>query len=250
MSVRCITAVFDHSRHAGTELLMLVVLADYSDDEGNSYPSVAALARKCRMKPRNANYILGALQASGELRVLNNGGPKGTNRYRINLAQLRGDPLQRLAPLQAVAPLHSDAPLQGSAPTPAMECAKPLHSSADEPSLNRQEPSVKARKRATVAFDATNIQIPDWLPREAWIAWVADRKERRKPLTERAAAAQIDTLGRHRAQGHQPADVIQHSIACGYLGLFPPNGAGRAAASRPEGKPILDSDEVFGGVST
>ena len=129
MSVRCISQVLDKSIHGGTELLMLLVLADYSDDDGNSYPAVASLARKCRMKTRNANYILKALQESGELRVLKNEGPRGTNRYRIMQASLGIKPLQRTAPLQ-----HS-------APNPAMECAKPLHCIADEPSLNRQEPS-------------------------------------------------------------------------------------------------------------
>jgi len=137
MSVRSITQVFDKSIHAGTELLMLIVLADYSDDEGNSYPAVASLARKCRMKPRNANYILKSLQESGELRVLKNEGPKGTNRYRIMLSALGTKPLQPIAPLQRT------APLQHSAPTPATQCAKPLQPIADEPSLNRQEPSVQ-----------------------------------------------------------------------------------------------------------
>jgi hypothetical protein len=140
MSVRVISEVLDKSVHAGSELLMLVVLADYSDDQGNSYPSVASLARKCRTKPRNANYILKALQESSELKVLRNDGPKGTNRYRIMLTQLgTANPLQR------------SAPLHHSAPTPALECAKPLHHSADEPSLNRQEPSCS--KSAPVGFD-------------------------------------------------------------------------------------------------
>ena len=94
MSVRCITRVLDSSQHAGTELLMLVVLADYSDDDGNSYPAVASLARKCRMTSRNAIYILKRLQASSELRVLKNEGPKGTNRYRIMLALLGEQPLK------------------------------------------------------------------------------------------------------------------------------------------------------------
>ena len=41
MSVRVIGQVLETSAHAGSERLMLVVLADYSDDDGNSYPSVA-----------------------------------------------------------------------------------------------------------------------------------------------------------------------------------------------------------------
>lgn len=160
MSVRVISQVFDRSIHSGTDLLMLVVLADYSDDEGNSYPAVASLARKCRMKPRNANYILKALQESGELRVLKNEGPRGTNRYRIMLAQLGTS-----KPLQRVAPLQSTAPLQHGALTPATHCAKPLQPIADEPSLNRQEPLGQQKSKIPACpYDAIRDLFHETLP--------------------------------------------------------------------------------------
>lgn len=135
MSVRCIDKVLNGSRHAGTELLMLVVLADYSDDDGNSYPAVASLARKCRMSSRNANYILNALQASSELRVLKNQGPRGTNRYRIMLNALGAETLKPTSPLK------SSSPLKPTSATPEAGFPKPLKPTSDEPSLNRQEPA-------------------------------------------------------------------------------------------------------------
>lgn len=173
MSVRCITQVLDRSVHAGTHLLMLIVLADYSDDEGNSYPAVASLARKCRMKPRNANYILKALQVSGELRVLKNEGPRGTNRYRIMLASLGLN-----KPLQPIAPRQKAAPLQDTAPAPAIQCRFPLQSVADEPSLNRQEPSLK--KNADALFSSF---------------WSAYPKKTAKPAAAKAfKSAKINSL--------------------------------------------------------
>ncbi len=146
MSVRVISAVFAASQHSGTDLVMLLALADVSDDDDRSYPAVATLARKCRIQPRNANYVIKALQASGELRVLQNEGPRGTNLYRIMLAQLG-----IAKPLQGTAALQCFAPLQCSAPPPATQCAKPLQHSADEPSLNRQEPSVTPTPSSSVA---------------------------------------------------------------------------------------------------
>lgn len=124
---------------------MLLVLADYSDDEGNSYPAVASLARKCRMSTRNANYILNALQASGELRVLKNEGPKGTNRYRILLHALGRNPLKQGSPLKGVAPLKVASPLKPASGTPEAGFPQPLKPASDEPSLNRQEPSVTSK---------------------------------------------------------------------------------------------------------
>lgn len=142
MSVRTMAKVWADSRHAGSELLMLLAIADFADDEGRAYPAVTTLAEKCRMKPRNANYVLSALRASGELEIRINEGPKGTNLYRIVLERLG---LQPVAPpsLQPGAPLQGGAPLQPVASPPAILGIKPLQPSADEPSGTIKEPLVK-----------------------------------------------------------------------------------------------------------
>lgn len=232
-------AVWECSRHSGSHLLMLLAVADFSDDDGKAYPSVAALARKCRMQSRNANVILAALRASGELEVRLNAGPHGTNLYRVRVSR---EGLQRLA--GGANPCR----VQRLAPTPAKACSKPLQGIADEPSLNHQEPPV-ARKRATSPragrFDAAAIELPDWLPREAWADWAADRAERRKPITKRAAEQQVKRLASLRDEGHDPAAVIRHSIASGYQGLYPERssaGQGRAASASCR---VLNADEVL-----
>jgi hypothetical protein len=120
---------------------MLLAIADFSDDDGRAYPAVCSLASKCRMKARNARYLLQELEASGELSIERNAGPKGANLYRICV------PL----PLQYGAPLQSTAPLQYSAATPAMECTLPLQHIAPEPSLNRHEPSIGNSNELLVA---------------------------------------------------------------------------------------------------
>lgn len=156
MSVRTMAKVWELSRHGGTNLLMLLAIADFADDNGNAYPAVQTLAEKCRMKPRNAQVILGALRQSGELEVRPNEGPKGTNLYRITLAS---QGVQHSAPLQRNAPLHSSA-LGG-----AKECAKGVQHSAPEPSVNHQEPSESATdtKRRRIPHDwAPDAKLMDW----------------------------------------------------------------------------------------
>lgn len=135
MSVRTMARVWEYSQHSGTHLLMMLAIADFADDDGNAYPAVATLARKCRMKDRNARYLLLELSASRELTVVRNAGPKGANLYKITL------------PLQHVAPLQGIAPLQHIAATPAMDCRPPLQHIAPEPSLNHQEPSESEQAR-------------------------------------------------------------------------------------------------------
>ena len=141
MSVRTMARVWAHSAHSGTHLLMLLAIADSSDDEGNAYPAVPTLAAKCRVKPRNANVILAALRGSGEQQVRQNEGPRGTNRYRIVLTD---QGMQRHAGvgLQERAPLQECALLQRLARTSAKACSKPLQGNADEPSLPWRPPKL------------------------------------------------------------------------------------------------------------
>ena len=125
MSIRKMSEVWEYSRHDGTHLLMLLAIADFADDDGRAYPAVATLARKCRMKPRNAQTILATLRQSGELAIRMGEGPRGTNLYRI-------------PPLQGLAPLQDSAPLQGIARRGAKDCANPLQGLAPKPSVNHQ----------------------------------------------------------------------------------------------------------------
>lgn len=87
------------------------------------------------------------------------------------------------------------------------------------------------RKRGT-GFDASAIDLPDWLDREDWQSWVADRKDRKKPVTEEGAKRQLQQLADYRAEGHQPQAVIANSIAGGYQGLYPPRAQYR---TKPNG---------------
>lgn len=135
MSVRKMADVWEHSSHSGSKLLMLLAIADFADDDGRAYPSVATLAAKCRMKLRNANVILAALRESGELQVRFGSGPRGANSYRIV-------PMQRNASQQWNAPLH------GSTAPPARECSKPLQGNASNTSVNHQG-TISTRSRRT-----------------------------------------------------------------------------------------------------
>jgi hypothetical protein len=188
---------------------MLVVLADYSDDDGNSFPSVATLARKCRMSSRNANYILGALQASGELIVFKNAGLNGSNRYRIVLSALgQSGPLKPTSPLKAIAPLQSASPLKEASPLkptsaiPAAGVPIPLKPTSDKPSLNRQGPSLTSKLplcRTEAVVELFHEALPE-LPRiklmdkkrldaiKAFWSWVL--KSKKSDGTKRAETAE------------------------------------------------------------
>lgn len=104
MSVRAMAKVFDHSEHQGSELLMLLVLADYSDDQGFSYPSVTTLALKCRTTPRHAKRLVANLIEGGELEVREGAGP-AVRGGRLNLYRVRLDVLSSKKAVTAPSPL-------------------------------------------------------------------------------------------------------------------------------------------------
>lgn len=69
MSIAVMSRVWKHSKAQGGELLVMLALADFSDEEGKSYPSVATLAEKARLSDRQVRRIIGRLEKEiGEIR--------------------------------------------------------------------------------------------------------------------------------------------------------------------------------------
>ncbi len=95
MSIRVMSKVWSTSAHKGSALLLLLAIADFAHDDGTgAWPSIATLADKVRMSPRQVTRLLHRLEASGELVV-----KPGASRYDTNLLSIpmRGD---NLAPLR------------------------------------------------------------------------------------------------------------------------------------------------------
>jgi len=133
MSIATMARVWADSQHTGTNLLMLLAIADFSDDDGKAYPAVAKLATKCRMSKRNAQDRLRELADSGELTVLKNQGPppKFPNLFRINLNRLG---------VKHTAPVKPTAPVQFDVERGAAHCAPGVQPTAPKPPSKHQEP--------------------------------------------------------------------------------------------------------------
>ncbi len=52
MSVRVLSRVWEESKAKGGKLLVLLAIADFTDDKGRAWPSVPTLARKARLSIR------------------------------------------------------------------------------------------------------------------------------------------------------------------------------------------------------
>lgn len=220
MSVRTMARVWEHSAHSGSNLLMLLAIADFADDDGRAYPSVPTLARKCRMKTRNANKVLVALRASGELDIVHGKGPRGTSVYRV---KVDGQGLHcstgvhsRTGCTAGPAPLSTSAgdPCPAVPETPVLQDRQTI----SEPPVNHQEPPERVQRRKG---KAAKRPLPDGFSVSPRVeAWALEHGHTR--LTEHLEAFRLKC----QAKGYEYADWD-----AAFMGAIRDDWAGLQAAS-------------------
>ena len=88
MSVRVMGRVWAQSKTKDGKLLVMLALADFANDEGESWPSMPVLADKARLSERQARKVLDKLEQAGEIRrIRSNGGRNRRNHYVILLSE-------------------------------------------------------------------------------------------------------------------------------------------------------------------
>lgn len=85
LSVRSSALVWTYSTHQGSELVILLAIADSTNDDGIAFMAMPSLAKKGRMTVRNAQHIVRRLEQSGELEIDKGAGPGGCNLFRVKL---------------------------------------------------------------------------------------------------------------------------------------------------------------------
>ena len=109
MSIEVTTAVWKFSKQKSGSLLVLLAIADYANQLGIAWPSVATLAAKTRMSDRNVQRWLRKLQQDGELEIRRKQGPYGTNYLVIKMPVLP-DPV-KVANLNDTAVVRCASPM-------------------------------------------------------------------------------------------------------------------------------------------
>lgn len=242
----------------GTRLMVMVRLADYSSDEGTSYPGVKTISRQIGAGESTIRTALSELEAEGWLRRENrrNGNRNTSNMYHLNVEKLEEIALQQRAFLRLERiknnrfdPPESDASdfeqsesdaseMRGSSALDRSESGKnnrfdPPESGGHDPQGLKPDPQVKdhepqearAKRQKKTSFDPARLK-PENVSDEVWQDWAKFRRETRKPLTETTCTYQAKQLA-----GHQNADeVIRRSIAGGWQGLFPERVPNQPAA--------------------
>lgn len=134
MSVRIMAQVWDDlTITSQADLIVLLALADFSNDNGESWPAMDSIAKKCRASERGVRKIIRRLESEGRIKVkIGGSGPRATNVYQI----LRGNPV----PPQGGTPFPSRGNLSALKGEP--ECIKGGTACAPDPSGSVIDPSV------------------------------------------------------------------------------------------------------------
>ena len=191
MSIRVMSAVWDRGPDDKSELLLLLALADYANDDGACWPSINSLMQKSRLSERGVQSVLKRLAADGWIEIEPGNGRNHTNLYRI---------INPAAP----APRTKCTP-QADAETPHMTAINPA-APAPKPLRTVKEPSENVRKVLCTV-----------LSEKAADDFIAHRKAKRAKLTERAAELIVEDL----SGTADPDAAVRKSIKNGWTGVFP-----------------------------
>ncbi|SDK54558.1 Helix-turn-helix domain-containing protein [Actinopolyspora mzabensis] len=156
MSIKVMTWVWDNSPTKGTELLMLLAIADNAADDGaNAFPSISTLARKTRLDERTVQRILRKLSDQGQLHIDKRGG-REANRYTLLMGQQLSTPPAKRHPRQNATGGTAAAPgvAQPRHPTPGTAVPPEPPGTVLEPSTGSRAAESGKHEEAETDIDA------------------------------------------------------------------------------------------------
>ena len=133
--------------------LVLLAIADFCDDAGNSWPSMARIAQKACVTERGARQIVRRLEADGWLQTVVGGGRHGCNEYRILMRKPDRNPEPET---------RNDVPPEHGSPgtrkqKPGTRVQKTRNPRSAEPSRSIKDPSIKNTPTFSEPTKATPI---------------------------------------------------------------------------------------------
>ena len=206
--------------------MVLLALCDNANDQGECYPSLSMIAKKCSMTERGVHKCITDLEKNGFIVRENRSGR--STLYTITNPGTWFTPEQR-SPLNDVHPTPepcSPPPLNNVPITP--EQRSPI--TIINHQLNRHI-TIKGGGDATAKKvdgrakpqkpDKQEIELPAWLNPDDWESLVEHRKSIKSPMSLQAQRLSIAKLDELRRKGHDPTEVINQTIMHGWKGLFP-----------------------------
>jgi hypothetical protein len=256
MSVKATTWAWYESKAAGTDLLVLLALADFADETGRCFGSWATMQKKTKLGRSTIARCIKRLEASGELTAIE--GAKtlnGRNLATVWQLPVEGGCQTGTGPALTLPPSRSDTtpgpaltlpPSRSDTPTYKNVKRTEKNKSAAAPASATASPSLpisekaapKPKKAPAAKFDPATLPLPHGpgLAR-AWQRFIQHRREIGHRLTPLASTDIIADLAKvNEAAG---VEAINKSIKNGWRGVFvdPPATAPKLVTLPPQGQP-------------
>lgn len=114
---------------------------------------------------------------------------------------------------------------------------------AEVDQLRAAAPVKKPREKKAAPAAGAGDSLPDWLPLDAWAAFLAMRVKIKKPATDYAQKLLIKKLAAFYANDLDPGVILNQSIVNSWQDLYAPKDASTAyrGAARP---PVADQNRA------
>ena len=205
MSIKLMTAVWDREDLSSTQKLVLLALADWANDDGLCWPSIERVAKKSSLKKRAVQLAIRSLE---EMKFIHREEVIGKgNKYWVQI------------PMHQMHPCTKDTP--------------PMHQMHETHAPDAPNTSKTHQLNTKYIIEG----YPTWLPIDAWQGWVEMRKQRKRPLTDRAKAMAYKKLEALHLAGHDINELLDRSTINGWLDIYEPKGATNAGNSNHAAEP-------------
>jgi hypothetical protein len=145
MSIKIMSWLWENSPHKGSELLLLLAIADSANDEGIAWPGLAKLSKKVRLGRRHIIDLIDSLEKSGAIEV------QRRKDGKINLSNV-----YKVVTHTALQVVSTDAPPsepQNTTPSEPQNTKVVNHSSPKSSVKRKSEPSNKPALEFDIADD-------------------------------------------------------------------------------------------------
>lgn len=189
MSIRIMAKVWDNGPEDRAELLVLLALADFANDEGRCWPSMSGIAQKARITERGAQKIVRRLEETGWLKIATGGGRGCKNSYLITPRNPEREAVNTEANPERETVNEAETP-NGEAINPERRFTRTVIEPSEEEEPLCVSPSKKPPKRG--------CQLPDgWVPSERNVS-----DARTRNFSDEEISHEADRFAdHHRARG-------------------------------------------------
>ncbi len=227
---------------APTTKLVLLCLADTANDDGECWPSLQTIANKTGLTRRavinHVNILCRAGFLTKKIRHKKNG-EQTSSLLKIVAMPTAGSEQDSLGVVNEV---------HGGSERGSLGVVNEVHPGSERrsPEPIKEPISLEPIKRKSTQKKISGhgpeeeINLPEWVPTEAWARFEEMRRKIKQQITPDAKALLIKKLDKMRKDGHDIEEILNESVVNNWRGVFAPRGKPNTETRRP-------SSQIVGG---